>query len=257
VTFEQLIDQQRPHIEQVVADLGRKYFLAPSESDEFRRVVTLALERNDYELLRAFDGRSTWETYLNTVLTREFFAFQLTLWGEWRPSPQAERRGSVAILLEELVVRDQVAVAEAIELMRTRYRVDLTRYRIGELARELRLVSGDEQPHSATLSPALRSDPRLQTAITNAMTLFDADDRLLVELRFRDRQPMARIARLLKTSVRPLQRRVDMVKEVIRRSLLAQGIAMADVEALLRYADGEFVHPHQEWWNLVLAGPSK
>jgi len=92
VTFEQLISQQRPHVGRVLQALARRHHLAPPEIAEFQVVVDLAFERNDYELLKAFDGRSTWETYLTTVVTRLFFSYQGGLWGQWRPTALAQRQ---------------------------------------------------------------------------------------------------------------------------------------------------------------------
>jgi DNA-directed RNA polymerase specialized sigma24 family protein len=256
VTFEQLIEDQRPCIEQVIADLSRKHLLAPAETDEFRRVVQRALERNDYELLRAFDGRATWETYLNTVLTREFFTFQAALWGEWRPSPAAMRSGAAAMLLEELVLRDHFSLADAIEWMRTSHRVDLPRHKIGELAIHLGLAPPERltgKTGAALERPAV--DAGLQAALSDALALLSPDDRLILELRFREHQPLTRIARILNLEVRPLQRRIDSIKHVLRESLLTQGVALESVDDLLRAVDSEpWSAPHQ-WWRVVFSGP--
>jgi DNA-directed RNA polymerase specialized sigma24 family protein len=257
VTFEQLIEEQRPCVEQIIADLSRKHLLAPAETDEFRRVVERALERHDYELLRAFDGRSTWETYLNTVLTREFFTFQAGLWGEWRPSREAMRLGPVAMLLEELVLRDHFSLRDAIEWMRTSHRVDEPRHKIRALAVLMGLVPEEqpaERPVPSDPAPLQSVDLPVRAALEDALALVSPDDRLIVELRFRDRQPLTRIARMLKLEVRPLQRRIDNIKEVIRESLLTQGIALHDVEEVLRAVgnDAEVVSP--TWWQSVFSG---
>jgi hypothetical protein len=257
VTFEQLIQQQRPHIEQVISDLARRNFLAPPEIDEFRAAVIRALERHDFEMLRAFDGRSTWETYLQLVISREFFLFQMDLWGQWRPSAAARRLGAAGVLLEELVIRDRMLVTEAIETMRTRHRVDLPRYRMMQMAERLRLTavpaSLSANGPSATLEPL---DPRVQSALRDALAALEPDDRLIAELRFRDAQPLTRIAKMMNMEVRPMQRRLDHIKRAIGASLAAQGIVREDVEALLAYADTGGASSHQKWWQTVLSRPS-
>jgi hypothetical protein len=260
VTFEQLILQQRSHIDQVVRDLARRHHLAQAETDEFRAIVSRSLERNDFELLRAFDGRSTWETYLTLVVTREFFLFQGELWGQWRPTPTARRLGPAGVLLEELVLRDHVSLAEAIELMRSVHRVDLPRYRIAQMAQQLRLDVGlGERP--ATLPAAAggegHANPRIHDVVRSALALLSPDDRLIVELRFRDGQPLTRIARIMRLDVRPLQRRLERVKSVIAESLLGEGIARQDVDALLQNAEHDTPHLLQTWWQTVLSRPSK
>ena len=80
MTFEGLIDEQRTHIEQVVRALSRRNYLTDAQGALFRSAVLKSLQGNAFELLRAIDGRSTWETYLTTVISREFFLFQGVLW---------------------------------------------------------------------------------------------------------------------------------------------------------------------------------
>jgi hypothetical protein len=257
VTFEQLIVQQRPHIDQVVRDLSRRHFLAPAEIEEFGETVIRALERNDFELLRNFDGRSMWETYLTLVVTREFFLFQRELWGQWRPSASARRFGSAGVLLEELVVRDHVAVTEAADLMRAVHHVDLPRYRILEMAGHLRLDRG-----RAAVDPAAHigageggsSEFDNLVAFKCALDLLSPDDRLIVELRLHDRQPLKRIAKMLRIEMRPLQRRLDHAKNIVSESLLRQGVPRDDVNALLQYSDRDPAHTPQKSWQ---SRPSK
>jgi hypothetical protein len=254
VTFEQLLDQQRPHIERVVQGLARKNYLSSAEIEEFRGAVERALERNDYELLRAFEGRSTWETYLNTVVTRQFFLFQAAMWGQWRPTATAIRLGAAAMLIEELVIRDRFTLNDAIDWMRSTHRVDLPRHRLLQMAGQLGISStpADRVParHGAP-------DAQLRDALRDALALLSPDDRLILELRFRDGHVLTRIAALMRIEARPLQRRIEMAKNVIRESLLAQGIDAADIDTLLRGVDAEVAESDRQWWAVVLARPSK
>ena len=258
MTFEKLIRQQRSHIDQVIGDLARCHYFGQAEVDEFRAAMIGALERNDFELLRAFDGRSTWETYLTLVVTREFFLFQMSLWGQWRPSPAAKRLGAAGVLLEELVVRDRLLVTEAIETMRTRHRVDVPRYRLMQMAEQLQLAEAAAGEGHTTLAvpPPEPMDPRVQTALADAWNRLSPDDRLIAELRFRDGQPLTRIARMMNLDVRPVQRRLDHAKEVIASSLMDHGVLREDVEALLASAENGCANPHHKWWQSVLSRPS-
>jgi DNA-directed RNA polymerase specialized sigma24 family protein len=253
VTFEQLIAEQRSHFGRVIQDLARRHHLAPQETAELQVVVDRALERNDYELLRAFDGRSTWETYLTTVVTRLFFEFQNELWGQWRPTPHASRLGAAAVLLEELVVRDGLAVADAFHVMRTTHRVDMPQARLEQLTSQLGLHNDHTRSANATReSSAATLD--VQAALRDAMALLSADDRLILAMRFGDGQPLTRIAKVMKVDPRPLQRRIDRATDVIRTSLRMQGIAADDVEALLEQAETEH-SPQRKWWSMVLPRP--
>jgi hypothetical protein len=256
VTFDQLIQQQRPHIERAILDLSRRHYLASVETEDFRVAVDTALERNDFELLRAFDGRSTWATYLNTVVTRQFYFFQLALWGKWRPSTAASRLGPAAILLEELIVRDRFTLQDAIDWMRTTHRVDLSRHRLLRLAEQLALP-GASPARTAAATEEQSPGADLQHALRDALALVSPDDRLILEFRFRDHQPLTRIAAVLNTDARPLQRRIDTALKVIRDSLITQGIPASKVEELLRNAEQQVASPGPHWWDFAFARPSK
>jgi hypothetical protein len=260
VTFDQLILQQRPHIEKLMRDLCRRHHLSPAEVEDFRATVYRALERNDYEALKEFDGQTTWESFMAMVVTREFFLFQQLLWGQWRPSPLANRLGPAAILLEELVVRDGVLISDAVEIMRAMHRVDLPRHRLLEFASQLRLSDTPRRGAGATPDWKQEHDipnGKLERALRAAVAMLSPDDRLILELRFRDGQPLTRIARLMKIEARPLQRQIEQATETIRRSLLSAGIAQHDVESLLRQSDDDRTLPARKWWQVVLSQSSE
>jgi DNA-directed RNA polymerase specialized sigma24 family protein len=138
--------------------------------------------------------------------------------------------------------------------MRTAHRVDLPRHRLAQVAEQLRIagttaVARDVVAQSPEAGPA-----GLNEALRDAIALLSADDRLVLELRFRDRQPLTRIAAVLKIDARPLQRRIETAKEVIRQSLLTQGISAADVETVLASADSDTADARrQHWWQLALS----
>ena len=255
MTFEQLIEQQQPHIERVIQDLARRHYLAPAEIHEFHTTVERALERNDYELLKAYDARCTWETYLITVITRQFYLFQSTLWGPWRPSAAALRIGAAAILLEELVVRNRFALNDAIEWMRTTHRVDLPRHRLRQIASQLGMVTPPSRTPAWTTAASPADD--LKLALRDALALVSPDDRLILQLRYRDQQPLTRIAAVMRMESRALQRRIETVKEVIRQSLQTQGIAPDEIDTLLTSAETNSNQVKQRWWEMALARTRK
>ena len=53
----------------------------------------LKLIEDDYRRLRRFEGRSSFATYLATVVQRLFLDFVIGKTGRWRPSVQARRLG--------------------------------------------------------------------------------------------------------------------------------------------------------------------
>jgi hypothetical protein len=59
----------------------------------------------------------------------------------------------------------------------------------------------------------------------------------------------------MKIDARPLQRRIEQAKDVIRTSLRTQGIAEDDIDVLLQHAETESSSPHRKWWTVVLPRP--
>lgn len=254
-TFADVLAEHHTHIEQVVLRLAHHHYLSADEIVELRARVQRVLERNNYEQLRHYEARSTWETYLTTVITRTFFEFQAELWGTWRPSSRAKRLGAAAVLLEELVARDGLAFDDAIAIMRSNHRVDVPQARLDEFRHVLGLDVPTDEP-----SPEADARKRaIDRAIRDAFAILSPDDRLLLTLRYRDHEPVTQIARLLKDDPRPLQRRIDQVKDVIKTTLTTQGIPASEVEAILRNADADVTlrSGRKRWWHAVLSRPSK
>lgn len=254
-TFAEVLAQHRAHIGREVLRLAYRHYLSPEELGDFATLVERQFERNDYELLRAFEGRSTWETYLSTVTTRLFFNFQMELWGQWRPSSRAMRLGPAAVLLEELVARDGLAFEAAIEIMRRTHRVDESEYRLKEYYRQLGL---DAPAPPDSIAEDTEGDGRkraIELALRDALAILSAEDRLLLTLRYRDCEPVTRIAKLLKDDPRPLQRRIETAKDVLRTSLTTQGISPHDADAILRNADADATlrSRRKRWWHAVIA----
>lgn len=255
VTFEGLIDEQWAHIENVVRTVGRRRYLSAEQLDHFRTAVHRSLQRNDFELLRAFDGRSTWETYLTTVIAREFFLFQGVLWGQWRPSLVAQQLGPVAILFEKLVRCDGQMVGDAMQMMRMLHCVTEPRHRLLRMSRRLRLDESAAE-RSAEREHRVVGERQL-AALREALKRLSPDDRLIIELRIRDQHPLHRIALILGLEVSRLTQALEHAKACIGESLLAQGIDREQVDGLLDHAGADPTHPHHKRWCAALASPAE
>jgi RNA polymerase sigma factor (sigma-70 family) len=252
-TLEQLLAHYRPFVTQVIQEVARRQHLSAAEIADLDAAVERALERNDYELLRAFEGRSAWETYLATIVTRQFFESQAARWGDWRPSARARHAGPAAVLLEELVLRERLPLNNAIETMRTTHRVDIPPRKLEALAHELGLLSARARnAGSADIAP---ETSRLDAALRSALALLRPDDRLILALRYIDRAPLATIAKLMQIDSRPLQRHIDQLKAKIRTTLLAQGVAPHRAEELLEEGLSSS-RALQDRWQAVLPRPS-
>jgi DNA-directed RNA polymerase specialized sigma24 family protein len=161
--------------------------------------------------------------------------------GRWRPSPEAERLGQRAVLIEEIVGRQRRSVEEAMPFVRsvdpsiTRQEVETIADRLPqrpERPREVELPPEDVEPLEAadradttTFDGELRDlSRRAGTMLRATMKTWPADDRLLVRLRFESSLSIADISRLMNVPQRPLYRRLEALLGRLRAVLLEAGI---------------------------------
>src|SRR6185295_1916310 len=98
--------QHLPTIERIASFVARRNHLNADEAAEFTQEVRFRLFDGDYAIIRKFEGRSLFSTYLTTVIGRLFHQWRVEQWGKWRPSAEAKRLGDKAIALERLLSRD-------------------------------------------------------------------------------------------------------------------------------------------------------
>src|SRR5437762_8206155 len=106
-------------IERIIAFVSRRNHLRPADGEEFAAHVKLKLIEANYAVLRKFEGRSTFSTYMTTVIQRLFFQYRVQMWGKWRPSAEARRMGDKGITLERLLTRDGYTFNEVVEILTT------------------------------------------------------------------------------------------------------------------------------------------
>src|SRR5437764_613028 len=108
-----------PTIERIAAFYCRRMHLSDADTEDFVSYAKLELIERNYEIIAKFEGRSSFTTYLTTVIHRLLYQHRTKQWGKWRPSAEARRMGDVAIALERLTTRDGYSQREAIEMMTT------------------------------------------------------------------------------------------------------------------------------------------
>jgi RNA polymerase sigma factor for flagellar operon FliA len=233
-------------IERIARFVARKAHLNADESEEFVQIVRVALFENDYAIIRKFEGRSSFTTYLTTVIVRLFHQWRVEQWGKWRPSAEARRLGDTAITLERLVTRDGFTYSEAVSVLTTRSGPKAS---VAELeAIYLRLpsrnprpgfVSGDVSPDAAAVdsnaadrvesSERERTARRVLQALDAAIETFDREDRLILQLRFWKGCKVPEIAQILHLDPKKLYKRLDKLYALLRRALEAAGIDRSDI----------------------------
>lgn len=242
-------------IERIAAFVARRYHLEASEAEEFIQEVRVRLLEDNYAVIRKFEGRSSFSTYLTTVIGRLFSAWRVEQWGKWRPSAEAKRLGQKAVTLEKLLSRDGLTYSEAVRTLTT----GSSSYTVSELeAIYLRLpvrnprtvmVSDDQVPDvvasEADAYERLEAGDRgriLRLAVQKMDELIqkmDTEDRLILHMRFWDSRRVPDIANALHLDQKKLYKRLDRLYLLLRRELESAGLSQADIAWLLNGVEDE------------------
>ena len=236
-------------IEAAIRAACRRHRLRPADAEDYASTARLHLLRNDCQALRAFGGRSSFHTYLVTVLARCFLDWQNARWGKWRPSAEARRLGPVAIQLDALISRDGFSPDEAIETMWVRQSGPESRARLEALAARLPrrsrrfFVSDDAletQPSSYGAADAAVLHEEAAGAAAHAALILDGvvgalppQDRLILKMRFHDDFGVADIARALSLEAKPLYRRLERLLAAVRAGLERAGVTAESIADVL------------------------
>jgi RNA polymerase sigma factor for flagellar operon FliA len=247
VDHQRLLLDHLDLIDQIVRKTGRHRHLSAAEREDFAGFVHVRLIEDDYAVLRKFQGRSSWFTYLTAVIERMGFDFCAEMWGRWRPSAMAERLGPEAVLLERLVTRDSHTIEEAIALVR-HHDVELTddelrriwaqlpaRIRATEVGEDAAAaLSGNDS--SETLvedADRERAVERLNRGLSAAFAQISPQDRVTIALHFDHKLSIARIAELTGSSVPTLHRRLKKSLTQIEAALRRDGFDARHVSDLI------------------------
>lgn len=242
-------------IDKVAALACSRGGVSDAEAEDFAARVKTELMADDYAVIRRFRGDSTFKTYLASVVTRRFHDATRERLGRWRPSAAAVKLGPPAPELEELVHRDGYGLEQAGEKLRTAGRTTLSDVQLARLLASLP-ARAPLRPVEVAGDPALlsaegpsRADEELDAAETGArrgelmgalarvLGELDSEDRLIVEMHFRDGTTLADVARALRIEQKPLYRRVERLRARLRESLEREGVQWADVEGVLGEED--------------------
>jgi RNA polymerase sigma factor (sigma-70 family) len=232
----------------VTGQVCRRHHLSAAEADDFRSDVRFHFIDREYEVLRRFEGRCSLPTYINVVVQRVFLDFRNREWGRWRPSAQAKRQGSQAILLERLASRDGWTFDQIAEMLRVNHGIvidePLRMFYEQAIARSPRpkLVAEDEAGRVESAAPGADTNvvraeqgflaKRVRVALIRAQQALAAEERLILKMRFEDAVSVADIARALHLDQKRLYRTIERLLRRIASSLEMEGISRADAAAL-------------------------
>ena len=232
-------------IDRIVAATCRRHRLSAEETEDFGSSVKLKLIANDYEVIRAFQGRCSLAGYLTAVIQRAFIDHRNHLWGRWRPSAEARRLGPLAVELDTLINRDGLTVEEVclraperrgdIESLASRLPPRMRRYMGGEDGLEC-APSPDGSPETQLMDK--ESDTareRLERELAEAIGQLSEEDQLVLHLRVYEGLRLVNIARSLGRDVKQLYRRWDALLGQLRATLEQRGCDAQQVALALRH----------------------
>lgn len=242
-------------IERIAGFVARRHHLSNSDSEEFVQEVSVRLIEHDYAVIRKFEGRSSISTYLTTVIGRLFNQWRVEQWGKWRPSAEAKRLGEKAVTLERLLSREGYTISEAVQILTT----GDSPYTIAELeAIYLRLpprtprpveVAGDNVPDVVAVEPdavkRLEDNDRTCTMrrvirkLDELIQKMDAEDRLILQMRFWAARKVPDIAEVLHLEQKKLYKRLERLCLQLRRELESAGFSQSDIASLTVDGDQE------------------
>lgn len=241
---EQLFEQNLELIEQICARQCRRKCCFDADAEDFASLVKLKLIENDYARLRKFLGRSTIKTFLTTVVANQFRDYRNHKWGKWQLSAAARKLGETARQLETLRYRDGYPLREAIGILKTNYRVEESAAELEALAArfpektarrfesddQLAEIAAEDRAEEAVLDHE-RSElkKKVESALARARAKLEAEDRLILKLRFEDGFTAASISRQLGIPQRRLYSRIEKSLKKLREFLEGEGMNAGDV----------------------------
>lgn len=235
-------------IQQRLQQMSRRSGLPEHEAEEFRSWALFKLVDDDYRILARWEGRSSFSTYLTVVLVNLMRDYRIHVWGKWRPSAAALRKGPEAVLLERLLVRDGLSLEEAVQRMRTEHGVSLPSAQLERMAasfpqRSTRRRTDDEELRQVAVDGRVEAGverrervliaARLREVLPPLLQELPAEERRLLELHYRDGSSMAAIAPLVGRTQRELYALRDRCLRKLRKSLEKAGLTADQVGALL------------------------
>jgi RNA polymerase sigma factor (sigma-70 family) len=242
-------------IDRITAFICRSHRLNTTAAEEFASEVKLALVMDDYDIVRKFQGRSSFATYLTTVISRLFYQHRVKEWGKWRASAEAKRLGRKAVVLERLITRDGFSLGEARQFLTTGNAPDYTAAEIDSIyarlpARQPRpvLVTEDdssdvasEETADGTVVARERHLVAKQAAqiVDRVISEMKSDDQLILRLRFWHAKRAPEIALLIHIDQKKVYKRIDKLLASLRRELIRRGIDRSVVDDLLSAGDEE------------------
>lgn len=256
VPIEEWFLEQLPAIERAIAWICLRYGVMGAEAEDFASACKLKLIENDYAILRRFEERSRFQTFIVIVIRRMFFDQRIRDHGKWHSSSEAVRLGDAAVQFEMLLYREGRSFNDAVSIIGQRYNlprreVECMAARLPDRGPRPTLVNLAHVDLEASLSASAIEDAasagdrlalaqRVTAIIRTSFAAFSEEDQQVLALRFFGGLTVAEISRALHLDQKMLYRRMERHLRTLRADLEEAGIRRADVHELLEHVSDEF-----------------
>lgn len=241
--LSELLLENLPLIEKIAATICRRKGLPFDDTEEFMAELRLRLVKDDYAVLRAFQGRSSFTTYIAAVITRMLLDYQKHQWGKWHSSAEAERLGNAAMELEQRVYRDQLPREAAVESVHSAFPdtprarleaiLDQIPQRVTRRSVDLDAAAGVGLKPDLTAIEQAHTAARISATVNRYIERLPREDRLVLQLRFDSGMTVAQIARALHQDQQVLYRRLYKRFGELRETLESAGIHAGDIAEIV------------------------
>lgn len=247
MTPRDLLLSHLSHIRKVAKHAAKRHMLSTQDTEDFVSDLQEKLLEEDCKVIRMHKGKSTFKTYLNTVIQNFLRDYKNRLWGKYRPPAEAKRLGLLAVKLDELLYREHYTLDEAYEVLKTNYRVEKSQREIRDLAARLparapRKMDGEEALAGIS-SPGPSPEQKLLDreraarlrkaldALHELLATLPAEDQLILQML--GEFQVSEIARVLDLKQKPLYPRIDKLKKQLKEELQRRGVDPKDLDGVL------------------------
>lgn len=237
---EELFRQNLPVIDQIAQSVCRRNGVHEHEAQDFASDMRLKLCEDNFAVIRKFQGKSSFTTYLTVVITKGFLDHRRRIWGKWSPSSRAKRLGATAVLLERLVYRDGCTFDVACQILEQKHGVTADRKELQSILAQLprrtpRRFEGDSGLN--TLPAADRADAPVlddehekrlavaEQALRRGLEQLTGEDRAIIRMLYYEGLSVADVARGLRLEQMRLYPRVRQLLATLRKTLTSDGIS--------------------------------
>ena len=245
---EEFYKQHLTVIAQIAHAVCRRNGVDDHDAEDFASDIRLKLCDDDYAVIRKFQGKSSFTTYLTVVINKAFLDHRRRMWGKWTASSQAKRLGNVAVLLETLVYRDSQSFEAACRILEEKHGVTVDRRELrttlAQLPRRsprrfesedgLAAVPSNDGADAGVLG--VERDQQLaaaEEALRGALGALPDEDRAIIRMLYYEGISVADIARGLHIEQRRLYPRIKGVLASLRKALKSRRVSADILEDLV------------------------